>query len=160
MSKALPAVRSWPSLPDLELIASQTRLIIRKTRKFTAAAFLMAVLCDLRQQRYRTIATAFGSRAIQHVLIRDASGQIMPKSNADALPAHGNHYGKTAGGKIDFAFDLLTVSIVSQSLQGATEPDKSIDKEFVIEVRRSDLILRDMGYISLNEFTEIEQQQA
>ena len=40
MSKALPAGRSWPSLPDLDLIASQTRLIIRHSRKFTAAGFL------------------------------------------------------------------------------------------------------------------------
>ena len=73
----------------------------------------MAVLCDLMQLRYRTIATAFGSRAIRRILIEDASGQVMPKSNADAFPTHGNHYGKT--------------------------------------------VLRDMGYFSLNEFTEIEQ---
>ena len=110
MSKALSAGRSRPSLPNLDFIASQTRLIIRKSRKFTAAAFfqsllssvatglaslnqiagdlkdrnlpgmahqsihqrfdirstafLMAVLCDLMQQRYGTIATAVGSRAI------------------------------------------------------------------------------------------------
>ena len=120
----------------------------------------MAVLCDLMQQRYRTIATAVGSRAIQCILIEGASGQVMPKSNADAFLAHGNHYGKTAEVKIDFAFDLLTVSIVSHSLQAATEQDKSISKEFVIEVRCSDLVLRDMGYFSLNEFTEIEQRQA
>jgi hypothetical protein len=143
MSKALPAGRSWPSLPNLAFIASQTRLIIRKSHKFTAAAFLqsllssvatglasfnqiagdlkdrnlpgmarqslhqrfdirstaflMAVLCDLMQQRYTTAATAIGSSAIQRILIEDASGQVRPKSNADAFPAHGNHYGKTAG---------------------------------------------------------------
>jgi hypothetical protein len=45
-------------------------------------------------------------------------------------------------------------------LQAATEQDKSIGKEFVIEVRRRDLVLRDMGYLSLNEFTEIEQREA
>jgi Transposase DDE domain len=206
MSKALPAGRSWPSLPDLNLIANQTRLIIRNTRKFTAAgflqsllssvatglasfnqiagdlkdrnlsgmarqslhqrfdirstAFLMAVLCDLMQQRYTTAATAIGSSGIQRILIEDASGQVMPKSNADAFPAHGNSYGKTAGVKIDLAFDLLTGSIISHSLQAATEQDKSIGKEFVIEVRCGDLVLRDMGYFSLNEFTEIEQRQA
>ena len=113
----------------------------------------MAVLCDLMQQRYRTIATVVGSRAIQRILIEDASSQVMPKSNADAFPVHGTHYGKTAGVKIDFAFDLLTGSIVSHSLQAATEQDKSIGKEFVIEVRRGDLVLRDMGYFSLTEFT-------
>ena len=206
MLKALPAGRSRPSLPDLDFIASQTRLIIRKSRKFTATAFLqsllssvatglaslnqiagdlkdrnlpgmahqsihqrfdirstaflMAVLCDLMQQRYRTIATPVGSCAIQRILIEDASSQVMPKSNADTFPGHGNHHGKTAGVKIDFAFDLLTGSIVSHSLQAATEQDKSIGKEFVIEVRRGDLVLRDMGYFSLNEFTEIEQREA
>ena len=84
----------------------------------------------------------------------------MLKSNADAFPAHGNHYEKTAGVKIDFAFDLLTGSIVSHSLQAVTEQEKSISKEFVIEVRRGDLVLQDMGYFSLTEFTEIEQRQA
>ena len=86
----------------------------------------MALLCNLMQQRYRTIATAVGSRAIQRILIEDASSQVMPKSNADTFPAHGNHHGKTAGVKIDFAFDLLTGSIVSHSLQAATEQDKFI----------------------------------
>jgi hypothetical protein len=45
-------------------------------------------------------------------------------------------------------------------LQAATEQDKSIGKEFVIEVRRRNLLLLDMGYLSLNEFTEIEQREA
>ena len=206
MSKALPAGRSWPSPPDLDLIASQTRLVIRHSRKFTAAgflqsllssvatglaslnqiagdlkdrnhpgmarqylhqrfdirstAFLMRVLCDLMQQRYRAAATSINSGAIQRILIEDASGQVMPKSNADAFAAHGNHHGKTAGVKIDLAFDLLTGSIISHSLQGATEQDKTIGKEFVIEVRRGDLVLRDMGYFSLSEFTAIELRGA
>ena len=47
MSKALPAGRSWPSLPDLDLIASQTRLIIRNSRKFTAAGFLQSLLSSV-----------------------------------------------------------------------------------------------------------------
>ena len=47
MSKALPAGRSWPSLPDLDLIASQSRLIIRNSRKFTAAGFLQSLLSSV-----------------------------------------------------------------------------------------------------------------
>ena len=125
-----------------------------------STAFLVAVFSVLMQRRYSTIATAFGSRVIQRIIIEDASDQVMPKSNADAFPAHGIHYGKTARVKIDSAFDLLTGLIVSHSLQAATEQDKSIDKEFVIEVRCGDLVLRDMGYFCLTEFTEIEQRQA
>ena len=122
MSKALTADRSWPSLTGMARQSIHQRFDIRSTE------FFMAVLCDLMQQCYRTIATAVGSRAIQRILIEDAPGQVMPKFNADAFPAHGNHYGKTAGVKIDFALDLLAGSIVSQSLQAATEQDKSFGK--------------------------------
>ncbi len=62
--------------------------------------------------------------------------------------------------KIDLAFDLLTRSIISHGLYAATEQDKTIGKEFVVEVRRGDLVLRDMGYFSLSEFTAIEQLEA
>jgi hypothetical protein len=47
LSKALPDDRLWPSLPDLNLIANQTRLIIRNTRKFTAAGFLQSLLSSV-----------------------------------------------------------------------------------------------------------------
>ena len=79
MSKDLPVDRSWPNPPDLDLITSQTRLIIRNFRKFTAAgffqsllcssAFLMTVLGDLMEQLYIIAATAIGSNGIQRTLI-------------------------------------------------------------------------------------------
>jgi hypothetical protein len=55
------------------------------------------------EQHYSTAATAIGSSGIQRILIEDASSQVMPKPNADAFPAHGTHYGKTAGVKIDLS---------------------------------------------------------
>ena len=75
-----------PSLPDLDLIASQTRLIIRHSRRFSASGFLQSLLSS-----------------------------------------------------------VVTGSIVSHSLQAATEQDKTIGKEFIIEIRRGDFALRDMG---------------
>lgn len=206
MSKAIPADRSKLSLPDLHLIAKETELIIRESKKFTAAgflqsllssvvtgqassnqiagelkdrtshgmarqslherfdinstAFMMAVLSDLMQQRYRPAAVAIQGSEIQRILIEDASSQVMPKANSAAFPGHGNSHGKTAGVKIDLAYDLLTGEIVSHSLYGATEQDKTIGKEFVVEVRYGDLVLRDMGYFCLSEFTAIEQRGA
>ena len=47
MSKVLLACRYWTNLPDVDLITSQTRLIIRKSRKFTAAAFLQSLLSSV-----------------------------------------------------------------------------------------------------------------
>ena len=58
------------------------------------------------------------------------------------------------------AFDLLTREIISHSLHSATEQDKTIGKEFLVEVRYGDLVLRDMGYFILSEFTAIELRGA
>lgn len=60
--------------------------------------------------------------------------------------------------KIDLAFDLLSGTIVSHSLQAATEQDKNIGRDLVAEVGPGDLVLRDMGYFSLGEFNLIEDR--
>lgn len=194
--------RSKPILPDLDLIATQTGMVVRKSQRFTPAAFLltlmnsvvtgkgsfnqlvnclkdrvkrsmarqslhqrigpattsfmMGVLCDLMHQRFRSSALALGDSAILRVIIEDASGQVMPKGNAETFPAHGNHHGATAGVKIDLAYDLLSDEVISHSLHLATEQDKTIGKELIDEIRQGDLVLRDMGYFSLSEFTAIE----
>lgn len=203
MSKASPTGRSRLSLPDLDLIANKTRLVIRQSPKFSpdgflqallssvvtghasfnqlagdlkervtapmarqslyerfgkeSTAFLITVLSDLMEQRYQPAASVLRDGPILRVIIEDSSSQVMPKSNAAEFPAHGNHHGPTAGVKIDFAFDLLSGTIVSHSLQQATEQDKQIGKEVICEIRRGDLVLRDMGYFIIDEFTAIEK---
>lgn len=203
MSKAPIAGRSRLSMPDLDQLAIQTRLITRKSAKFTAdaflqsllsavatghgsfnqlagelkdrahaamarqslhqridtrsTAFLLVVLIELMEQRYQPAIAALLDGPILRVIIEDASAQVMPKANAKDFPAHGNHHGQTAGVKIDFAFDLLSGSIISHTLQAATEQDKTIGKDLIVEIKPGDLVLRDMGYFCLGEFTVIEQ---
>jgi hypothetical protein len=48
------------------------------------------------------------------------------------------------------------IRVIYHSLELATTQDKSIGKEAVSEVKIGDLVLRDMGYFSLSEFTVIE----
>jgi len=206
MSKTSPADCSKLILPDLDIIASETELVIRKSSKFSpsgflqsllssvatgqaslnqiaselgdrahaamarqsmhdrfttkSTAFLMAVICDLMEQRFKPAGTALEGTKILRVIIEDASGQAFPKANAESFPAHGNHHGQTAGVKIDLAFDLLSQTIISHSLEAATTQDKLIGKEVIVEIVRGDLVLRDMGYFSLNEFDEIEMRGA
>lgn len=202
----MPAGRSWLTLPDLDLIANKTRLVIRKSRKFDpgaflqtllssvvtghasfnqlagelkervaapmarqslherigepSTAFLVSVLCDLMEQRYQPAASVLRDGPILRVIIEDSSSQVMPKANSAAFHAHGNHHGPTAGVKIDFAYDLLSGTIISHTLQQATEQDKTIGRDVICEVRRGDLVLRDMGYFCLGEFSAIEERGA
>ena len=206
MSKAILARHSKLTLPDLDLIARATQLVIRASPKFTpdgflqsllsavatglgslnqiagdlkdrvqaamsrqslhehfdvrSTAFLLAVASDLMEQRLAPAAALLQGSEVVRLIIEDASGQVMPKANSGAFAAHGNHHGETAGVKIDLVFDLLACAIVSHTLQAATEQDKTIGKELLPALRRGDLVLRDMGYFILSEFTAIEARGA
>jgi hypothetical protein len=126
----------------------------------SSTAFLLAVCNELMKQRFEPSAEALVKSGITQILIEDASAQAMPKANSDHFPAHGNHHGQTAGVKIDFAYDLLTETVVSHTLEGATTQDKCIGKETMMELKAGSLVLRDMGYFSLAEFDGIEKQEA
>ena len=202
MSKASPAGRSKPSMPDLDRIAIQTRLVIRKSAKFSATAllqsllssvatglaslnqiagdlkdrvaapmarqslhehfdvrstaFLMTVLAELMEQRFKPVSEVLKSCAIRRIIIEDATAQVLPKSNAEGFPAHGNHHGATAGVKIDFAYDLLSGVMIAHSLHAATTSDKTIGRDVVAQIQAGDLTIRDMGYFCLAEFCAIE----
>ncbi len=203
MSKNRYAERSKPILPDLDLLARETGLIVRQSKKFSAAGFLqtcmssvvtghaslnqlvaglasrspegmarqslhqrfdvcstaffMSILIDLMGQRFSPVGTAIKDGPIRRIIIEDATSQVMPKSNAAAFPAHGNRHGPTSGVKVNLAFDLLSSTIIAHSLNAATAQDKTLGKETLVEVRPGDLVLRDMGYFVLGEFTVIEE---
>ncbi len=126
----------------------------------SSTAFLLAVSCELMKQGLEPASDALLRSGITQILIEDASAQAMPKANAEDFPAHGNHHGQTAGVKINFAYDLLSGSVISHSLEAATTQDKIIGKETIARLRPGSLILRDMGYFILAEFDEIERQDA
>jgi hypothetical protein len=113
MSKALPAGRSWPSLPDLDLIASQSRLIIRNSRKFTAAGFLQSLLSS--------VVTGLASL---NQIAADLKDRDHPGMARQSLHQR---------------FDIRSTAFLMAVLGDLLN-----------------LVLRDMGYFSLSEFTAIE----
>lgn len=206
MSEPLPTDCTKLILPDLDLIARETGLVIRKSPRFSpdgflqtllksvvtglaslnqiaddlknrvtipmsvqsmherfshkSTAFLLRVLSDLTRQRYQPARQVLENSSIKRLVIEDASAQVMPKSNAEDFPAHGNHHGATAGVKIDFTYDLIAGEVITHSLEPATQQDKLIGKETLLEVEAGDLVLRDMGYFIIEEFSVIEELNA
>lgn len=121
-----------------------------------STAFLLSVASDLMEQRLAPAAAVLQGSGILRLILEDASAQVMPKANSGAFAAHGNHHGDTAGVKIDLVYDLLSCAMITHTLQAATEQDKTIGKDLLPELRQGDLVLRDMGYFVLSEFTAIE----
>ena len=202
MSSNLLTGCSKITLPDLDKIAIESQLVVRKSRKFSpdaflqsllssvgsglasfnqmaanlkervlepmarqslyerfshkSTSFLLKVLDDLMTQRFKPVACALKGSQIRRVIIEDASIQALPKSNFKTFPSYGNNYGKTAAIKVDFTYDILSGTTISHTLQRATTQDKNIGQDLLTQISKGDLVLRDMGYFSLEQFTEIE----
>ena len=97
---------------------------------------------------------------ITRILTEDSTFQGMHQSNVANYPAHGNKHGATAGFKVDLIYDLLSGLPLHQELASGTHQDKLLGKRLLDLVEKDDLVLRDMGYFSLEAFQEIEQKSA
>lgn len=97
---------------------------------------------------------------IRRILTEDSTFQKMNPSNAGNYPAHGNGKTVTAGFKMDFIYDLLTGLPLFQEVFRGTDQDKKIGKIILNFVKRNDLVLRDMGYFSIEVFKQIANLKA
>jgi hypothetical protein len=140
-------------------LKSISRQAIWKRMDLCTIPFLLDTVGTALKQRWSEealIATGVFGR----VIIEDSSQVKLPKANHEEFPGHGNDGGKTAGCKFDMAFDLLTGEPVTSVLHLATEQDREIGKDLVDLIREKDLVLRDMGYFSRDEFARIENCKA
>lgn len=96
----------------------------------------------------------------KRIIVEDSSQLALHPHNAEEFPGHGNHLGATAGCKIDICFDLLSGKTLCNSLHCATTQDKTIGVDLLDIIEKDDLILRDMGYFSIETFATIEQKNA
>jgi IS4 transposase len=124
-----------------------------------AVSFMMEVTRSAVEQKWSG-EVLIACELFDRVILEDSSQVKLPAGNHEDFPAHGNGKGETAGCKFDLAFDLLTGQPVLQSLRLATDQDKELGKDLVDLVKRNDLVLRDMGYFSLGEFSRIEALDA
>ena len=122
-----------------------------------STAFLSSVLNNLIEQRLAPVRTCLQSAQIKRVIVEDSTALVMRKSNADQFKAHGNAHGVTAGVKVDLAYDLLSGTCVSHTIEAAAEQDKAIGNEAMDAFKPGDLILRDMGYLVLGLFREMRE---
>jgi len=141
---------------------SLTKQAVWKRTNALAVAFMLDALTLALLEKWQEGACKIPKlkRHFGRVLVQDSSQQKLPKSNHEIFPAHGNGKSETAGVKVDLAIDLINGRAIFSQLYGATEQDRHLGKNLVDLVRKRDLILRDRGYFSLEEFALIEAKKA
>ena len=84
MSKSLPTDLSKLVLPDLDVIASDTKLVIRKSPKFSPGGFLQSLLSSVAtgQGSLNQIASELGDRVQAAMARQSIHDRFTPKSTA------------------------------------------------------------------------------
>jgi len=138
-----------------------TKQALHKRMDRTATRFMFGTVAKALSLRWNDDGERGGMLAgFERVIVEDSSQRPLPATNHEHFPAHGNGHGETAGAKFDLGFDLKTGEPVEATLHLATTQDREIGPDLVDEIRRGDLVLRDMGYFSAGEFARIEDLDA
>lgn len=195
-----------PTASQLESIARQTKLIQRRSPKFNAPGFLMAMLQSVTKgdtslnqivmhltsfvprgmtrqamfQRFGPASSGFLLEVIQSVLklrhpavigmlqdapftrviVEDSTVISMAKSNVANFPNNGNGRYETAGCKCLLSLDMLRGKAIDFQLHAARESDQSLAFETADRCREGDLIVRDMGFFSVEALRVIGSRKA
>jgi len=105
----------------------------------------------LRQQGY--------FRAFKRVLVHDSTIQSLPRALAPFFPGSGDQKSKNrAALKIQWVCDLMTGSLVQLNLCGFRRNDQAAAGDILSIVKKGDLLLRDLGYFSLEVLAKLMAQ--
>lgn len=146
-------------LKDLEQASCSRQSVFQRINS-GCVKYLSAVAHDLISKHSHAASEVCKKWGINRILTEDSTFQRMHNSNAANFPAHGNKKGVTSGFKADLIYDLLTGKPLDQKLAGGTEQDKSLGKRILDIVSKNDLVLRDMGYFSVEIFAALSEKLA
>jgi len=90
------------------------------------------------------------------IIVEDSSVVPLHASLAGTYRGSANQFGEGASLRLRWAFDLLTGWVLDSELRHWRENDQSTAFDLLDHVRERDLVLRDMGYFSLECLQEIE----
>jgi len=141
-------------------VSSVCRGAIYKRVSDSMIAYFEGVLAALLTAQPMRPLKSRKAKKFERILIEDSTFVPMGAINSGNFPAFGNNQGCTAGFKLDLALDVLNNTVLHQSFSSARESDKKLGKQLVENIGEGDLVLRDMGYFSMESFREIEKKSA
>lgn len=94
------------------------------------------------------------------VLIQDSTSNLLPKSLEKDYPGSKNHCSSSAILKIQAIYDMLSNQFVEFALSPFTRNDQAAALDILEFIGKGDLVLRDLGYFTLESMRRIGEEQA
>jgi hypothetical protein len=120
-----------------------------------SSQFLLGVIQSVLKQRHPAVIDLLQNAPFARVIVEDSTVISMAKSNAVNFPNNGNGRYETDGCKYLLTLDLLRGKALDFQLHAARESDQSLAFETADRCRKGDLIVRDMGYFSIESLRQI-----
>lgn len=140
--------------------AAMSRQALHKRLGPESGDFLVRVVGALVSHHRRRRLRPLPDSPFGRILVEDSTVIPMAKSNAGHFPNNGNCKGQTAGCKINLLTDLLGGRVVSSRMHAARRPDQALASDILPHCRPGDLVLRDMGYFTLEALRGIGARDA
>lgn len=102
--------------------------------------------------------SSFLSEQFRSIRILDSTEFKLSNNLADAFPGYSKSAAACAA--IQFEYDILNKQLHCLSLGCARESDKTFADQQMDNVQRGDLLLRDLGYYSIETYAKVEQRGA
>jgi hypothetical protein len=93
------------------------------------------------------------------IRIMDSTEFKLPANLAKEFPGYSGD-GTASCAAIQFEYDVMSRQIKCMSLGNATESDKTFADKRMEDIQPKELIIRDLGYYSIDSYKKIEQQKA
>lgn len=97
--------------------------------------------------------------SFSHVRIKDSTRFNIPEEFHEILPGSGGSASK-AGVCIQYEYDVKSGRILDLTITPSSRPDVKDAKETMLNLEKGDLIIRDLGYFSLEVIKQIQLKQA
>jgi len=95
----------------------------------------------------------------KNVYIQDATHFSLPSVLSEAFPGSYSKYGNRATAKVQAVFNFKKGYFSSFTLNSFRDNDQKNSTEFIHQLKKGDLIIRDLGYFVLDTFNQIKAKQ-
>jgi hypothetical protein len=126
--------------------------------KESSALYLKSILSRLSYQPAQSIDEGWLGH-FNNVRIKDSTKFVLPEEYAEMMPGFGGVSSKSAT-CIQYEYDLKTGSILDLDITSAKRPDSTDASDTKNNIQAGDLVIRDLGYYSIDVMKHFMQNKA